>query len=544
MRLIRRLMLPLVLVVALAAPIAADAETAPPDRRAFIQVVTPTLVYAGHPFTFAGRLVSAVARLSPTSNLHVVRTIEGVNTAFPDVVTSEDGAFTFGDSYNKAGPPAYYRFSWDGDDAHDPTSRTFVVLIRPVPVTFTFQVAPASPTALDSVTISGALSFGAGEQVSSPVDLTVQRRPNGSLSGVDLPPVTTEPDGTFEFSDFPHGGLWSYAVTFAGDDAHERRTSGTTVDVRFLHAQVSVESADGEPARWGQESRYVGRVTALEGPAVSSPLPIFAQATGTCGWSSEAYATTAPDGTFEFSILPACPHDSELEVQSGRAGDLGSARTTLMPVSVAKGPSSVNIDYSLPTGSSTTDWLTPTSIQAWVWPWAAGKGLMDVYAQPYGKAKVRMLHVWVTGGDNPGFTYHADRRTVITAVYGGDEGLLPSSRTSVLSVRPYMHQQIQYAYRAADGWKVYHLRTNPHISANITPAHPGKSLRIVVQRYVNGGWRAEVARSVTLDRDGFIDTDYRGHRAIGAKFRVQTKWAGDVDHAPVSSGWRYFRFTT
>jgi hypothetical protein len=47
-----------------------------------------------------------------------------------------------------------------------------------------------------------------------------------------------------------------------------------------------------------------------------------------------------------------------------------------------------------------------------------------------------------------------------------------------------------------------------------------------------------------MDRDGFIYTSYRGHRAVGAKFRVQTQWLGDVDHAPVSSGWRYFRFTT
>ena len=94
-----------------------------------------------------------------------------------------------------------------------------------------------------------------------------------------------------------------------------------------------------------------------------------------------------------------------------------------------------------------------------------------------------------------------------------------------------------------DGWKVYHLRTNPRIVASITPKHPGKSLRIVVQRYVNGAWRAEVSRSVTMDRDGFIYTSYRGHRAVGAKFRVQTKWLGDVDHAPVSSAWRYFRFT-
>ncbi len=125
-------------------------------------------------------------------------------------------------------------------------------------------------------------------------------------------------------------------------------------------------------------------------------------------------------------------------MRSGHGVDLGSASTTLPPVPVAKGPSSVVIEYSLATGSSTTDWLTQTGVNAWVWPWPGGKGWMDVYAQPYGKTKVRMLHVLVAGGENPGFTYYADRRTVFTAVYHGDDSLLPSSRTSVLSVRPYM----------------------------------------------------------------------------------------------------------
>ncbi len=143
-----------------------------------------------------------------------------------------------------------YRLWWDGDAAHDPTSRTFGVLFRPVPVTITLEAAPTSPTALDPVTITGVLGFGLSEQVSSPLTLTIVRRMS-SDSSIELPPVTTDPDGTFEFTDMPHGGGWTYEVTFAGDDTHERRTAYKSISVRFLQAQVSVELAAGEIAALG-----------------------------------------------------------------------------------------------------------------------------------------------------------------------------------------------------------------------------------------------------------------------------------------------------
>lgn len=418
----------------------------------------------------------------------------------------------------------------------------------PGPVSMPLQSAPADPKFTDVITVSGTLIFGDGEPVVTPTELTVSRsRRDATAPSVALPSVTTAADGTFAFTDLPGAGPWRYAVTYPGTAQHTRWTAWINVDVRRFKVEVSAELAPGQTVQWGQYAHYVGRVTAAEGPAISTPLSIGGSASGTCGWSG-AYiqVQSAADGTFAFDARPACPHDSTLSVGSGSDAEHEPGSAPALSSAVERGPPLLDMGCAFPGDPWITDWQRPTVVTAGISFWAVGRGLLDVYVQPYGKSKVLLSHGWLNYGMGTGTNpdYYADRRTVVTAVYHGDEGLLPSSRTCVLSVRPYVHHEISNAYRAADGWKLFHLRTNPHITASIKPAHAGKSLRIVAQRYVNGTWRPEVSRSVAMDRDGFIYTAYRGHRAVGAKFRVQTKWLGDVDHAPVSTGWRYFRFTT
>ena len=542
-RLRLRLLVPVTLVASLALPMAAAAETEPtPDRQASIEVVSSFLAYAGHPFTVTGRLVSAGERSSPTNTLHVVRTVEGVTTALPDIITAEDGTFTLGDSYGKKGVGAYYRISWDGDDAHDPTSRILSVGFRPVPVTLSLQTAPASPKALDPVTFSGEVSFGAGEQVSSPVELSVHRGP--PWDRVELPPVTTRPDGTFEFTDLGHGGSWIYEVTYPGDDAHESRTAIKGVDVRLLNVQVSVELAAGESVRWGLPSRYVGRVTALEGPPISEPLSVNVSSSGTCGGHQTSMAVQSKaDGSFAADVLPGCPYDSTVTAQHLYDADRAFASGTSASAAVGTGVPSIYLRPDFAGDGPAARYGSPVTVETGV-RWAVGRGLLEIYAKPYAQNKVLLKRVWLTDGQGPTFTYYPKRRTVLTAVYHGDERVVAGSKTQVLYVHPDLQVSVGGADALRDNWFLYRHRNDiPRVEARSKPAHPGLRLNVVLQKYINNSWRTVSSRWPRQDRGGEVETAYQGLDGKGNRYRVRTSWSGDADHVAATSYWVYFRFT-
>lgn len=550
-RLSMRLLLSVVLVAAVSAPVVADAATEPPpDRRAVIQVTVPNVAYVGQPYTIRGALLLYSGPWSGGAGVvHVSRTAGGVATPMPDVLTSPDGSFSFEDVHSQANVGVYYRLAWDGDADHDPVVVSRGVPIRLVPVTITLASTPSAPTALDEITITGRVTVPDGFAPMGPTTLSVRRLvSNGeSRPPLSLLPVTTATDGTFAFTDRPHGGGWQYEVTHSSDGTYESRSKSIWVELRALQVATSVQLAPNQTVRWGEPAHYTGQVTALEGPAISTPMVIVVYGTGTCAPSPVQLTRfqSAADGSFTFDAMPVCVHDTTVNAVAWLDADYkGVAGPTVSSPVAIGGPATVRIDYGRSGAPAVIDWDSrSTFIQALV-PWATGRTLVEVYAKPYGRAKVLVHRQWLNSGWDPGFIYSPNRRTVISAVYHGDEGMLPGSATSVMWVRPSMQGSVTGDFRTANGWTVFHVRHNPFFQAGMTPAHRGKALRLVVQRKVDGVWRTTVSRSVTQDRWGGIGTDYRGPRVAGARFRFRATWAGDADHVAAASPWRYFRFTT
>ncbi len=255
------------------------------------------------------------------------------------------------------------------------------------------------------MTFSGAVSFGADEQLSSPVQLTVHRGP--PWDRVELPPVTTNPDGTFEFTDLGHGGSWIYEVTYPGDDAHESRSAIKVVNVRLLDVQVSVDLAAGQSVRWGLPSRYVGRVTALEGPPISEPLTVNVSSSGTCGGHQTSMAVkSAADGSFAADVLPGCPYDSTVKAEHLYDADRAFASGTSASTAVGTGLPSIYLrTYFADDGDAPSARYGGAVEFETGARWGIGRGLFEIYAKPYGQNKVLLKRVWLTDGLGPTFTY-------------------------------------------------------------------------------------------------------------------------------------------
>jgi hypothetical protein len=222
--------------------------------------------------------------------------------------------------------------------------------------------------------------------------------------------------------------------------------------------------------------------------------------------------------------------------------DHSSAGASSSSAPVQKGSPAIHLDMA-----DTVAFGERTTFQVSVPFFATGRGLVDVYAQPYGQPKVRIRSVWLTNGLVNGaplsLSYSPRRRTAITTVYRGDAGLNSGSRTQVMHVRPSLGLTLNGHHRRVDGWSLIRRGTRPVVSVSMDPAHAGKALRVVVQKNVSGTWRTVVNRKLAQGRDGFVYTSFSGTQPAGTKFRVRGVWDGDADHVAAKTRWRYYRFT-
>lgn len=497
--------------------------------------------YLGHPYTVTAALRSWIGPPVPGATVHVTRLVSAhAKETLPDAVTGADGAFTI------TGTPSLlnwieYTFSWDGDATHPVTTGLVPVVVSRVPTTITMSAVPVKIH--DPVTVSGALGFGLGEQVTTPQVLGVSRGTSSFGPWTALPGVTTAADGSFTFQDTPPAtGTWYYRTTRAADQTHAAAAATLAVRVKPRDTTITVSIPAGQTIAWAKTFTVTGRVT-LEVPGTPSAAQVQVWSEGSCAQSLGAdNLRLAPDGTFTATLVPACLKDLVVRASYQDADHAyASASTASVPVGRAPGVVRVDLNGSVDPRTNSTEWLSPTGLQPSVFR-GSGKGRMDVYAQPAGRARKLVARLTLQDGYTTGFTYYPEVTTTFTFVWFGDAGTSASTTRFVLLVRPDLRQELQVNDGVSGAYLVYSTRTDPWYQAVVTPGPKGRPLQYVIQRYVSGTWRPFTSRTLGVDKDGWLHLSLKGTHVKGTRFRIRTIWKGDRTNAPVATSWIYYRF--
>ena len=87
--------------------------------------------------------------------------------------------------------------------------------------------------------------------------------------------------------------------------------------------------------------------------------------------------------------------------------------------------------------------------------------------------------------------------------------------------------------RAASTLSLQFLKTKRRIKAAgaVSPAHPGRSVRVVLSKRKNGRWRKVAVKEPLMNSDGGYSTRFRNPRRT-KRCRLRARFAGDIDHLP------------
>ncbi|SNT22782.1 hypothetical protein SAMN05216276_102969 [Streptosporangium subroseum] len=181
-----------------------------------LTVTTPAGAWIGSPVTVEGRLMRADGKPAIIQPLTVTRRLpDGTSEPLDSVTTGKDSRFTFTDTPPGVGDVTY-TVLWDGDSRSRWSSASTTVTVRHIS-TLTLD-GPVSGTVGEPMELTGVLTAG-GRPLAPGATITLQRTATDGDSSktVKLPPVSTNADGSYAFTDTPEtAGRYTYLAMWTG----------------------------------------------------------------------------------------------------------------------------------------------------------------------------------------------------------------------------------------------------------------------------------------------------------------------------------------
>ncbi|GGQ74224.1 hypothetical protein [Couchioplanes azureus] len=163
-----------------------------------------------------------------------------------------------------------------------------------------------------------------------------------------------------------------------------------------------------------------------------------------------------------------------------------------------------------------------------------------VYATPRGGTRTKVK----CGTGTVTATYRTTRRTTFSAAFTGDQWYLPATATRSVTARARIEQALDRYYGTSGKYKLYRTTATPVYGARVSPARPGSCVKVQIQAYSSGKWRALTTPScVPLNEESITAGYLIVPRAKGLTYRVRTSFAGDAMNAAATGAWQYVKFT-
>jgi hypothetical protein len=492
------------------------------------------------PFTVRGRLNYAVGTSWPgvPVTVNVRRYGNDRERGTFTVTTESDGTFAFTDLFDDWVYPTY-TLTWDGDATHDSVSNHIGVWLTRILLTPRVTVSPAAPAGDTPVTFSGSLVYDdpRSARLGRPVAVHVERHRAGDTGEpARLPDVTTTAEGAFSFTDRPGPGEWIYDLNADPDD---ERYGGGWGDLqlsvtRFGGTAVTVAGPAG--VVWGSAGTYTGRVTRSDGAALSAPVPVTAVSRGACGTTRTVKATTDLTGAFRLAVAPACPVSATLTVTVAASADLGGSSATVTTPVKAR-PGAVAIKLYAKNGAELTGRIPAGTVKvAPVVTPSTSPCAVDLYVQWAGGRRTLVGRTSATGGSCGSRQVSFAGNGTLSAVFAGTDVTGPATASRAVKVAGKLTGTVSGHYRSSGGVYYFHRGQPFKVAAVLSPARAGDRIQVVVQRRVDGAWKA--FRTVTVATSGGkAAATIKAATTAGEKYRVRVSWPGDARLDAVSTAW-------
>jgi hypothetical protein len=198
-----------------------------------LTLTAPSTATALEPLSMTGQLTLPDGSAPGVQPLVVSRRLtDGTSATLAGVTTAGDGMFTITDT-PPIGGAVSYDVLWDGSSAFRWSRAAVTVTVAKHRSSLTLS-GPATGIAGKQLLFSGVLDVGG--QAPPPGALVAVQRTVSNRNGtatVALPAVAPASDGSFSFAETPtQGGLYTYTVRWAGDDAFLPAQASHDVTVR------------------------------------------------------------------------------------------------------------------------------------------------------------------------------------------------------------------------------------------------------------------------------------------------------------------------
>jgi hypothetical protein len=293
---------------------------------------------------------------------------------------------------------------------------------------------------------------------------------------------------------------------------------------------------------WGSAGAYTGRVTRSDGDRLPAPVQVTGVSRGACGTSRTVNATTDLAGAFRLAVAPACPVSSTLTVTFAATADLGGS-TAAVTTPVKARPGSVAINLYAKNGTLLTGRVPAGTVKvAPVVTPSTSPCAVDLYVQWAGGSRTLLGRTSGTGGSCGSRQVSFAGNGTLSAVFAGTDVTGAAKAGRAVKVAAKITGTISGQYRVNGGGYYFHRGKPFKVAAVLSPAKAGDRVQIVVQRRVDGAWKA--FRTVTVaTSDGKAAATVKAATKAGQKYRVQVRWPGNARLDAVSTTWTTLSIT-
>jgi hypothetical protein len=283
-----------------------------------------------------------------------------------------------------------------------------------------------------------------------------------------------------------------------------------------------------------------GSLVASTGPlAAGTPVTVVRSSSGGTA-TATFHETTSASGSFSLTDTP--PSAGTYTYAAGYAGSATSAPASAsQTVTVTRIPTSLKL-----TTPSTSLVYEPTlTLTAHLGTTYTNRSV-SIYAQSAGSSTKSLLKAGtVNSAGNLTVSYTAPRNTTFSAVFSGDARYSPATVTTRLIVKAKVSAAVSgyYGSRLVGGitYRLFH-RTKPlGISTTVIPNKAGQCVKIEIQEYYSGGWRANSLSACgtlgsTSKAAGTVNVSQAD---LGYHYRLRIDYVGDVTNGANKSPWQY-----
>jgi hypothetical protein len=339
--------------------------------------------------------------------------------------------------------------------------------------------------------------------------------------------------------------LANHGLAYAADGtlfAVTNDGSFTAFRLRVIRNPPVAPTSIGLTPPW---TKTVGKALSIQGQVATylelpENTPITVQKQGLYGTVDLPTVYTRAGGAFTITDTP-----TKREQVTYTATFAGDAHHTASTKSVSFQVKGIVPPMTISTSSSVYDYgqVFPVTVHLGRPPGA----LVNVYAQPYGGAKVLIRQAPTDSNGNVLMTYSVTKRTTLTASFAGDETYEPAGATRNLTARARLISSLSGYYGTSGSYRLFKTYVDPVFRLTVQPSNPGALLAFTVETYYppTRSWvrKAGTNWGPTLDAYSKASYKYVSAEPANVRFRIRASFQHTTLNYDTTGPWVYGMFT-